>query len=139
MLFHDDKATLHAWMAKLRDFAATRLRLLLHPAKCQVFPTSSGVPFLGFRHFATHRRLKRPNVVRFRRRLRGLQQAYANGGISLDKAGESIQSWCAHAAHGNTYLLGDWMKRVGAQPVAERPRGARYVPPTDANTGNDQV
>jgi hypothetical protein len=49
--------------------------------------------------------LKRPSVVRFRRRLRGLQQAYANGSISLDKAGESIQSWCAHAAHGNTYRL----------------------------------
>jgi len=56
-------------------------------------------------HFATHHRLKRPNVVRFRRRLRRLQQAYASGSISLDKASESIQSWCAHAAHGNTYRL----------------------------------
>jgi retron-type reverse transcriptase len=105
LLFHDDKATLHSWLGELRDFAATRLRLLLHPAKCQVFPTSSGVPFLGFRHFATHRRLKRSNVVRFRRRLRRLQQAYASGSISLDRVGESIQSWCAHAAHGNTYRL----------------------------------
>lgn len=105
LLFHDDKAMLHTWMAELRDFAATRLRLLLHPAKCQVFPTSSGVPFLGFRHYATHRRLKCPSVVRFRCRLRGLQRAFAAGEIGLDKSGESIQSWCAHAAHGNTYRL----------------------------------
>jgi retron-type reverse transcriptase len=105
LLFHDDKAALHAWLGELRDFAATRLRLLLHPAKCQVFPTRSGVPFLGFHHFATHRRLKRPTVVRFRRRLRRMQQAYAQGLISIEKVGASIQSWCAHAAHGSTRRL----------------------------------
>jgi len=105
LLFHNDKATLHRWLGELRDIAATRLRLVLHPTKCQVFPTSSGVPFLGFRHFATQRRLKRPSVVRFRRRLRGLQQAYADGELSLEKVADSIQSWCAHAAHGNTYRL----------------------------------
>ncbi|MCG8348940.1 MAG: hypothetical protein MI924_14305 [Chloroflexales bacterium] len=105
LLFHDDKATLQGWRAELRAFAAERLRLHLHDTKCQVFPTGSGVPFLGFRHFAAYRRLKRPSVVRFRRRLRGLQRAYADGRVSLEKVGESIQSWCAHAAHGNTYRL----------------------------------
>ncbi|WP_217352449.1 reverse transcriptase domain-containing protein [Candidatus Viridilinea mediisalina] len=95
LLFHDDKPTLHQWMRELRAFTAERLRLLLHPQKCHVFPTQSGVPFLGFHHFATHRRLKRPSVVRFRRRLRRLQLAYAHGAISLDKAGASVQSWCA--------------------------------------------
>lgn len=105
LLFHDDKSTLHLWLKELRDFAANHLRLLLHPTKCQVFPTSNGVPFLGFRHFTTHRRLKRPSVVRFRRRLRRLQQAYAAGLVSRERIGASIQSWCAHAAHGNTYRL----------------------------------
>jgi hypothetical protein len=59
----------------------------------------------GYPVAAAYRRLKRPSVVRFRRRLRELQRAYADGRISLDKVGESIQSWCAHAAHGNTYRL----------------------------------
>jgi RNA-directed DNA polymerase len=117
LLFHDDKPTLHRWMGDLRDFAASRLRLLLHPAKCQVFPTRTGVPFLGFRHFGTHRRLKRPSVVRFRRRLWSLQQAYADGRISREKAGESIQSWCAHAAHGNTYRLRNQILRQAIFPA----------------------
>jgi len=82
------------------------------------------VPFLGFRHFATHRRLKRPNVVRFRRRLRRLQQAYAAGRISLDKVGESIQSWCAHAAHGNTYRLRNQILR---QTIFRPMRAARRL------------
>lgn len=105
LLFHNDKTVLHAWLADLREVAAIRLRLLLHPAKCQVFPTATGIPFLGFRHFAAHRRLKRPTVVRFRRRLRRMQAEYAAGKIDSAKIGDSIRSWCAHAAHGNTYRL----------------------------------
>ena len=105
LLFHTDRATLQGWLGAIREFAATRLRLHLHTTKCQVFPTRTGVPFLGFRHFGSHRRLKRPAVVRFRRRLRALQLAYSAGQISYAKASESVQSWCAHAAHGNTYRL----------------------------------
>lgn len=59
---------LHSWHAEVRSFAAERLRLHLHEHKCQVYPTKAGVPFLGFRHFADHRRLKREGIVRFRRR-----------------------------------------------------------------------
>lgn len=105
LLFADDPATLHRWHAELRAYAAERLRLLLHPHKCQVYPTRTGVPFLGFRHFASHRRLKRPSVVRFRRRLRTYQRDYATGHMSLAQAGERIRSWCAHAAHGSTRRL----------------------------------
>lgn len=114
LLFSDDMATLHAWHAALRAFAAGRLRLHLHERKCQVYPTRTGVPFLGFRHFPTHRRLKRENVVRFRRRLRVLQHGYATGAVNREKVGESIQSWCAHAAHGNTYTLRNQILRQTA-------------------------
>jgi hypothetical protein len=103
--------TLHSWHAEIRAFAAERLRLHLHEHKCQVYPTKAGVPFLGFRHFADHRRLKREGVVRFRRRLRIMQRDYAAGQVSRDKIGERIQSWCAHAAHGNTYRLRNQLLR----------------------------
>ncbi len=111
LLFSDDKPTLHAWHTELRAFAAERLRLHLHAHKCQVYPTASGVPFLGFRHYGSHRRLKREGVVRFGRRLRAMQRAFAAGEISREKIGERIQSWCAHAAHGNTYRLRNRMLR----------------------------
>jgi hypothetical protein len=105
LLFADDKPTLRTWLGELRAFCAERLRLHLHDGKCQVYPTASGVPFLGFRHLGTHRRLKRPSVVRFQRRLRAMRRAYTAGQISRAKVGERIQSWCAHAAHGDTYRL----------------------------------
>lgn len=116
LLFAHDRATLHSWLAELRIFCARRLRLHLHDHKCQVYPTRSGVPFLGFRHFGTHRRLKRPNVIRFRRRLRAMQRAYARGQISYETVGVRIQSWCAHAAHGNTYRLRNRLLRSALFP-----------------------
>ncbi|MCX7790135.1 MAG: four helix bundle protein [Chloroflexaceae bacterium] len=36
-------------------------------------------------------------------------------------------------------LLGDWMKRGGAQPAAERPRGAEFRPPGDPDARNGEV
>ena len=120
LLFADDTATLHAWHGELRAFAAERLRLHLHTTKCQVFPTRTGVPFLGFRHYATHRRLKREGVVRFGRRLRAMQQAYAAGETSREAIGARIQSWCAHAAHGDTYRLRNRLLR-GATFAVGRP------------------
>ncbi len=117
LLFHDDKATLQGWLAAVRAFAAHRLRLHLHDTKCQVFPPRSGVPFLGFHHFGSHRRLKRPVVVRFRRRLRALHQEYAAGRVSLEHVGTSVQSWCAHAAHGDTYRLRNQILRQTIIPA----------------------
>ncbi len=36
-------------------------------------------------------------------------------------------------------LLGDWMKRSGAQPPVERSRGAQFRPPGDGETRNGTV
>ena len=104
LLFHDDKAQLHAWQAEIATFLVG-LRLQLHPRKSIVFPTRLGVEFLGFRHFATHRRLRPGNARRFRHRLQRLANAYAAGDLPLEKVNESVQSWVAHAAHGDTWRL----------------------------------
>lgn len=117
LLFSDDQATLHTWHGEVRAFAAERLRLHLHERKCQVYPTRTGVPFLGFRHHGTYRRLKRPAVVRFRRRLRRMQRAYAVGAIGSAEITPRVQSWCAHAAHGNTYRL---RQQILSQTVFQR-------------------
>ena len=59
ILFFDDKAQLHEWKESVRNFLATRLRLVLHPKKSLVFPVKVGVDFCGFRIYSTHSRLRR--------------------------------------------------------------------------------
>jgi retron-type reverse transcriptase len=104
LVFADDKAYLAEVRRQVADYLI-RLRLRLHADKTVVFPVMQGIPFLGYRVFATHRRLAGENVWRFRRRLRRLQGQYARYEISLDQARERIVGWIGHARQADTYLL----------------------------------
>jgi hypothetical protein len=104
LLFADDKPTLWAWRAAVIGKLA-ELRLTLHADRAQVYPVKAGIPWLGFRVFPTHRRLKRENVKAFGRRLRGQRAAYRAGQTSLADVRQSLRAWIAHASHGNTYRL----------------------------------
>jgi retron-type reverse transcriptase len=81
------------------------LRLKLHKRKCRIFKVSEGVGFLGFRMFATHRLLKKQNVLYMRRKLKKQQRAYNQWHIGADTIKQSIQSWISHAKHADTYGL----------------------------------
>jgi hypothetical protein len=104
VLFDDDKATLWRWRAAIVDFLAT-LRLTLHEERAQVYPVRAGIPWLGFRVFPTHRRLRRRNVKAFARRMRAQRDAYRAGQIGAREVQRSIQAWIAHARHADTYHL----------------------------------
>ena len=81
------------------------LRLTLHKERAVVYPTRTGIPWLGFRVYPEYRRLRKDNVKAFRRRLRKLQADYAAGQVVQERVKASIQSWIAHASHANTYRL----------------------------------
>ena len=104
-------------MRDCMDAYLSRLRLRLHPGKCRVYRTAEGVKFLGFRIFPTHRLLDKGNALRMRRKLKQWQTMYAEGCIDSEYIHPRIQSWVAHACHGNTYLL---RKRVFENAVFKR-------------------
>ncbi|MCX6029059.1 MAG: reverse transcriptase domain-containing protein [Chloroflexi bacterium] len=104
LLFADDKPTLWAWRAAVIGKLA-ELRLTLHADRAQVYPVKAGIPWLGFRVFPTHRRLKRENVKAFGRRLRAQRAAYRAGQTGPADVRQSLRAWIAHASHGNTYRL----------------------------------
>ena len=110
LLFADDKGELLGWEAETRAFVGERLRLELHESGGPV-PTRAGLGFLGFRLLPTHRRLKRAAVARFTRRMNGFMEELAEPGGDageaelLEKMGQSVQSFNAHAQHGATYHL----------------------------------
>lgn len=104
LLFADEKTQLQEWrQAVIEKLAA--LRLTLHEGRAQVAPVTTGIPFLGFRVYPTHRRIKRRKAVAFGRRWRRLLQAYANGELSREGLEVALQGWIAHARHGDTYRL----------------------------------
>ena len=77
----------------------------MHEDRAQVFPVKAGIPWLGFRVFPTHRRLKRRNVKAFGRRLRAQRDAYKAGQMTLAEIQPSVRAWIAHARHADTYRL----------------------------------
>ncbi|MCP4654290.1 MAG: RNA-directed DNA polymerase, partial [bacterium] len=104
LFFADVKPQLWEWKGAVRDFLG-RLRLTLHERESTVYPVTNGIPFLGFRIYPTHRRLKRRNAVAFARRLRFWQRQLAAGEMTLPEVLEHIRGWIAHASHGDTWRL----------------------------------
>jgi len=98
------KERLHEVKEQMEEYLIL-LRLKLHPHKSQIFPVKEGTDFLGYRIFPTHRRVRRDNIVRFKRRTRRLQESYAKGEITVSQVGQSIQSWIAHVSHADSYGL----------------------------------
>lgn len=104
LLFADDKRALLDWRnAVIQKMAG--LRLSLHEESAQVYPTRTGIPFLGFRIHPEYRLLKRRKVVHFRRKLRRVLADYAIGAASIQKVGSSIKGWINHVRYADTWGL----------------------------------
>lgn len=104
LLFSDSKEQLHEMHCQIREFLYG-FRLTLHSGKSRVYWCRDGFPFLGFRLFPSHMRLARPNVVRFRRRLRELHADYHAGLVEKETVNQFVQAWIGHAMHGDTWRL----------------------------------
>jgi len=103
-VFGDDKQKL--WkISRAMDGYISALRLTMHPDKTVVVPVNQGVDHLGYRVFPDHRRLRKDNVVRFKRRMVKMQNSYRTGQITLREVNSSVQSWIGHAKHADTYKL----------------------------------
>ncbi len=104
LLFADDKRQLWDWKVAIVGRLAG-LRLTIHQRESTVYPAATGIPFLGFRLYPDHRRLKRRNGVAFARRLRGWRREVARDKLTLAALTPRVQGWVAHAAHGDTWRL----------------------------------
>ncbi len=103
-LFDDDREFLQDARLASEDYLAG-LRLKIHPVKSQLFETRQGANFVGFRILPDQIRVRQENLRRARRRLRQMQQAYAQGSIGQSEVTQSLRSWIAHLAHGDTWQL----------------------------------
>lgn len=104
VLFSESKSQLALW----RDAIQTRLaalRLTLHEREAQVMPCESGLPWLGFVVYPSHRRLKRRNTVHFTRRLACNIDLYQAGDISFAELDASVNGWVNHVRYADTWGL----------------------------------
>lgn len=118
-LFSHSKRQLAAWRPAIVDFLAG-LRLTLHAESAQAAQTRHGIPWLGFVVYPTHRRLKRRNVIHFRRRLQRNLSLYRQGRISFAELDASVQGWINHVRYGDTWGLRRHLLATAIPSGAER-------------------
>jgi hypothetical protein len=108
LVVHHDKAHLQRVRVQVEEFLAQHLRLRTNH-KTQVFPVATlrgrALDFLGYRIWPTHRRLRKSSIGRITRTLRRLARQYAQGRVGLERIGQSVQSWIAHAMHADAFGL----------------------------------
>jgi len=101
----DSKAWLNQVREHVRLYLRKHLNLRTHEERSHVFPVKSGIEFLGYRIFPSHRRIRNGNGHRFVRRFNNLRDAFRCGETSLPEITQSVVSWIGHVSHGDSWGL----------------------------------
>lgn len=106
VLFSDNKETLREYRIRIADFLTQKLKLTLHPNKQQILPVDKGVLWLGYRVYpGKYKRIANRNVVRFRKRLKQLNEKYMKKEITLSEAQQTIAAWFSLSKHAKSFNL----------------------------------
>lgn len=102
----NDKAQLWDWKQAIVKRLQS-LRLTIHMESAQVQPVTSGIPWLGFVVYPTHRRVKSRKVVEVTRRLGDRFTRWQEGLISFGEFDARVQGWINHVRYADTWGLRD--------------------------------
>jgi len=108
VLFSNDKKELSLWAGQIESMLANKLKLKM--SKCDVFPVSQGIDFLGYRHFPKKILCRKRTVKSSKRHVRETMHLLRSGRISKEQALSklaSVQGWLKHAqCHNLSIALG---------------------------------
>lgn len=109
VLIYHDRDYLKDCLLKMQSYIENDLHLSLNN-KTEIFPLKNGVDYLGWHFYMTEngkviRKVKQQTKYKYKRKLKYLQSAYANGNVDLQEINQVLASYRAHLAHGNTYNL----------------------------------
>ena len=124
IILSDSKAQLNEWKAAIDDFLQTRLRLDLNNKTC-IRPITLGIEFCGYKVWPTHIKLRKSTALKMKRRLKRLQEQYARGEVTLERAMQTVNSYMGILKHCDSYQL----KRAifGEYTETERVEGWFYL------------
>jgi len=101
-----EKSELWKVLNEIRAYLGDSLKLELNPKRLTIMPIEKGIDFLGYVIFPDgYKRVRRRNVVNFRRRLESLKVDFTRGAVSYEHVRASIASWLGLAMYANAFLL----------------------------------
>jgi len=96
-LFSNDKAQLREWREEIRGFIAG---LGLTFSKCEIFPVSNGLDFVGYRHFRNFVMLRKRTLKRIKKRMGKLNAQRAASERARGQVAAAL-GWLKHACSYN--------------------------------------
>ena len=101
VIFSNDKSELHALAGEIKDFLGSKL--LLRLSKCEVFPVTQGIDFLGYRHFPQGYILVRKSTAkRVKKRMSVVLHELESGRLTVERATAKVASTEGWLKHANT-------------------------------------
>lgn len=91
---------LRNWLAQIEQFLREELKLEFNP-KTTILAAKNGIDFVGYKHRATHRKVRKDSIKRIKRTIKKCE----SGKITKEQLQKSIQSWTGHAGHADSYNL----------------------------------
>lgn len=109
IILSQDKDQLREWLADIERFLRGELKLELNP-KTTILAAKNGIDFVGYKHRATHRKVRRDSIKRIKRTIKKCEY----GKITKEQLQKSIQSWTGHAGHADSFNLRKKIKILAA-------------------------
>lgn len=100
IILSPDKEQLRHWLADIERFLRDELKLELNP-KTTILSAKNGIDFVGYKHRATHRKVRPDSVKRIKKTIK----KYESGKITKEQLQKSIASRTGHAGHADSYNL----------------------------------
>lgn len=104
IILHQDKAELTEFKNEIENFLRDNLQLELNK-KTAIRPVALGVDFVGYRIYATHRKLKKSTAYRIMHRMKTLSSQLSAGEISQEEFDRVVASYRGVLGHCNSYGL----------------------------------
>jgi len=137
-LFSDSKRTLWAFKRAVIERLG-RLRLTVHEGAAQVVPAASGIPWLGFVVYPTHRRVKARKVRSATKHLGERLDAYRSGAISFAEFDACVQGRINHVRYADTWGLRKAMwSRLARHPCTRQKNSRRCAAHTETKISEPQ-
>lgn len=100
IILSPDKEKLRRWLADIEAFLRDDLKLELNP-KTTILAEKNGIDFVGYKHRATHRKVRRDSIKRMKQKIK----KFESGKLTKEQLQKSVASWTGHARHADSYNL----------------------------------
>lgn len=103
------------WLARIEQFLREELKLEFNP-KTTMLAAKNGIDFVGYKHRATHRKVRKDSIKRIKRTIKKCE----SGKITKEQLQKSIQSWTGHAGHADSYNLRKKIETLAETAIERR-------------------